>query len=268
MKSQILSIFIFLACSVKAQSPETVTSKVFYRLTHAYDTTNTQKINIEDFYLELGKNSWTYKSYTKFLRDSAVLADSKKAGHFVPPIGQKKGTSEEIYVLPNQKLLFFRPNTLVGNYLLSQDLPVFKWKLENERKMIAGYTCQKARSTYEGRNYTAWFTNELPFTAGPWKLQGLPGLILEAYDSTGRIKFAFTGFIPVKNGKILESGDKDNTRIAWKDFKKIVGSYENDPKGFYERQLNATITTSAPFPKTMKYNGHINYPFAENEIYK
>ena len=268
MKLQIVSLLCLISLTVKAQNSDHVKAKVFYKLSHAYDTTDAKKINVEDFYLQLGANSWNYKSYTKFLRDSAVFADSKKAGHFVPPLARNKGTSEEIFILPIRKKLYFRPNNLIGNYLLSQKLPELNWKLENHRKKVGSYTCQKASCTFNGRSYTAWFTSELPFKAGPWKLQGLPGLILEAYDSTGRIKFDFVGFRPVKNGNILESGEKQNALIAWQDFKKIVRSYESDPKTFFERRLNATISNSAPFPKTLKYNGHINYPLAEDEIYQ
>ena len=266
MKFQLVSIICLLSLAVKAQNAEHIKATVFYKLTHAYDTTDAKKINVEDFYLQLGANSWNYKSYTKFLRDSAVFADSKKAGHFVPPLAKNKGTTEEIYIRPSQNKLYFRPNNLIGNYLLSQELPVLNWKLENQKKKIGTYICQRASCTFNGRSYIAWFTNELPFKAGPWKLQGLPGLILEAYDSTGRIKFDFVGFRPVTNGNLLESVEKQNASIAWQDFRTIVHSYESDPKAFNERRFNATITTSAPFP-TLKYNGHINYPLAEDEIY-
>lgn len=64
-----------------------------------------------------------------------------------------------------------------------------QWKLFNETKKIGNFNCQKAIGTLRGREYIAWFTNEIPIPFGPWKLQGLPGLILEAYTSDEEIYF-------------------------------------------------------------------------------
>ena len=49
--------------------------------------------------------------------------------------------------------------------------------------------CQKASTTYRGRDYVVWFTPEIPVSHGPWKLRGLPGLIIEASDLTGKYEF-------------------------------------------------------------------------------
>lgn len=61
--------------------------------------------------------------------------------------------------------------------------PTIKWKIEKEIKKVGKFTCQKARANFRGRNYIAWFMSDIPLPFGPWKLQGLPGLILEAYDT-------------------------------------------------------------------------------------
>ena len=44
-----------------------------------------------------------------------------------------------------------------------------------------------------GRNYHAWFAPEIPLNEGPWKFNGLPGLILEVYDTQDHYHFTLIG---------------------------------------------------------------------------
>ena len=74
------------------------------------------------------------------------------------------------------------------------------WKITNETKKIGNFKCLKAAALYKGRNYTAWFTTAIPVPYGPWKLHGLPGLILEAYDTDKRVFWYFkTAEYPTKS---------------------------------------------------------------------
>ena len=58
----------------------------------------------------------------------------------------------------------------------------FDWQLHNDTLTVCGYTCRKAVANFRGRTWTAWYTEQIPIDAGPWKLHGLPGLILKASD--------------------------------------------------------------------------------------
>lgn len=57
-------------------------------------------------------------------------------------------------------------------------------EIADSTKNILGYDCVMATAHYHGRDWTAWFTPDIPLPEGPWKLTGLPGLILEASEST------------------------------------------------------------------------------------
>lgn len=64
-----------------------------------------------------------------------------------------------------------------------EKIPEQEWVLLDETDSVAGYACLKAQTRFRGRIWTAWYTPEIPISLGPWKLSGLPGLILKATDS-------------------------------------------------------------------------------------
>lgn len=68
-----------------------------------------------------------------------------------------------------------------------------EWTIGNETKEILDYECFKAETDYRGRHWTAWFSPEIPLEEGPWKLCGLPGLILEAHDTNSDYSFIANG---------------------------------------------------------------------------
>ncbi len=69
----------------------------------------------------------------------------------------------------------------------------FNWKIDPETSDVLNYSCQKATVSFRGREYTAWFTSDIPVSDGPWKFIGLPGLILKVYDSEQRFSFELIG---------------------------------------------------------------------------
>lgn len=64
------------------------------------------------------------------------------------------------------------------NLVIKEQLNLFDWQLVNEKDTILDYPCKTAFAEFRGREYKAHYTTELPFTAAPWKLHGLPGVVL------------------------------------------------------------------------------------------
>ncbi len=83
-------------------------------------------------------------------------------------------------------------SSVTRTVLVEEALTPIEWKLASESKAIGGLQCHKAEGRFRGRDYTVWFTKEIPSRLGPWKLHGLPGLILEATDKTGEVRFYAT----------------------------------------------------------------------------
>jgi len=54
------------------------------------------------------------------------------------------------------------------------------WTLSDDTLTVGGYLCKTATCQLHGRKWTALYSEDIPTSAGPWKLCGLPGLILKA----------------------------------------------------------------------------------------
>lgn len=70
--------------------------------------------------------------------------------------------------------------TLAGQDILIEDsLTNIKWKITDEYRNIAGYTCRRANGIVLDSVYVvAFYTDEIPVSAGPSCFRGLPGMIL------------------------------------------------------------------------------------------
>lgn len=76
-----------------------------------------------------------------------------------------------------------------GVYRYTESVPKQKWKVCEEKKKILDYECQRATCSFRGRDYEAWFAEDIPMSYGPWKFNGLPGLILEVSDTKNEYHF-------------------------------------------------------------------------------
>lgn len=75
---------------------------------------------------------------------------------------------------------FFTSNVDSREFFIYDKVPKTEWKIEEKQtKTIAGYICYKATGIFRGSKVTAYFTKDLPYSAGPFKFYGLPGLILD-----------------------------------------------------------------------------------------
>ncbi len=63
-----------------------------------------------------------------------------------------------------------------------EPLPNFNWKVLKQERIIKGFLCRKASVKYAGREFIAWFSSELPYKDGPYKFNGLPGVIMLIHD--------------------------------------------------------------------------------------
>lgn len=70
-------------------------------------------------------------------------------------------------------------------YITHEPLAKIDWTLSDDTLTISGLFCYRATGELYGKQWTVWYTEEIPSSAGPWKLRGLPGLIVKAEDAKG-----------------------------------------------------------------------------------
>ena len=89
------------------------------------------------------------------------------------------------------------------DYRYVDSLHTQTWTMGDSTREVLGYMCQQATADFRGRRWTAWFATDIPVSDGPWKLGGLPGLILEAYDEGQQHVFTAVGLERVKDELII-----------------------------------------------------------------
>ena len=88
----------------------------------------------------------------------------------------------------------------MSSYFKMESKDEMIWKLENETKKVGKFNLQKAITNFGGRKWTAWFDPEIPFSEGPFKFRGLPGLIFEIEDDNQFFKFSL-----IKSERVKEN---------------------------------------------------------------
>lgn len=151
---------------------------------------------------------------------------------------------------------------MIGNYYYIEPMDDIEWIISDSTKNILGYECILAETDYHGRHWTVWFTPEIPITDGPWKFQGLPGLILEASEPTGQHTFSATG-IENSNQEILpvynpQKYDK-STRV---EMLKMNRSYQDNHSSMIKAQIDLDLGPDLPQSEESK-----KYDFLETDYH-
>ena len=106
-------------------------------------------------------------------------------------------------------------------FIARENLPAINWIILKDTQTIGGYLCKKAVTHFRGRYYEAWFAPDIPVSDGPWKLCGLPGLILEAYDKNKEIQYLFVSIqLPYPSLKYI-TAPRQGKYLSFEAFKNI-----------------------------------------------
>lgn len=167
---------------------------ITYELSYKEDSNNLNIIRKEEMLLLIGENTGFFagKNFYLFIQQGRQAEREGRLDFFLDEYKSKNKMGRFTYSIyknyPSGKITF--TNKVIPTFLLyEEDLSSFQWELKNGEEKVAGYNTRQAGIHYGGRQWTAWYTTEVPINEGPYKFRGLPGLIVKVADSRGHYEF-------------------------------------------------------------------------------
>jgi len=115
-------------------------------------------------------------------------------------------------------------------YLVKDSLRKIKWKITDETRDIAGYTCRRANGIYLDSIYVvAFYTTRIPVPGGPESFNGLPGMILGVALPHENVTWFATkvteGSVAQANIVAPKKGKPTNDKELWKTLQEAAESW-------------------------------------------
>lgn len=214
--------------------------KATYSLSYLLDSTKIDERYEDRKILLIGNKMQHFYSYYNFLNDSAATVLNSQNRNY----GSLNFSDDVLYEayeiyqdLQKNERSVVEYITNYSCYRYFESVETQQWVIHEDTAQILTFNCQKATCRFRGRNWIAWFSCEIPLNAGPWKLCGLPGLIMKAYDEKENYVFECIGLKQMKNNKQAITSRKyydklNNTREE----------YLTAQRNFYENYVNTILS--------------------------
>lgn len=237
---------------------DTVSKNIYYNYTFSTDNKNIKPKKNTITVLQVGKENTKFTDINLLKFDSLLLLYSQK---------EILNSIDINEILPIRKAINFYKSIIKPikgddyilqgriynkNYKFMEKLPLLKWELKENKRKILNYNCKEAIVTYKGRNWTAYYTDEIPLNNGPFVFGGLPGLILEMYDDKDEHHFVAIGIDNKQNSMYNE---KDMITITKDEFYKTERNFHENPGIFINAKIYSSPNVEDKTPmKGLPYN--------------
>lgn len=189
---------------------------------------------------------------------------------------EKQNSNADINLLDNKsfyfikdkknKIIYYQDNILTKQVFVKDSINEMYWEITNNEKNILDFVCKEAKTTFRGREYIAYYTEDIALSNGPWKFGGLPGLILEIKSTDGYLSYNAYNISKVGNQEITLPKIKDTKYLTWEDFSslfiKIYDNYINLIKTSDDVSLGSEVnikvqTAEIIYPKIQNDSGYV-----------
>ena len=220
------------------------TSRFVYQVTMKSDSTDKTNITTENAILDVSPQKSIFYGEGRVKRDS-IMQRMRETRNFDRSAMQNLRSSIDYIVEKDlvKNITYFKTRLGRDQYIYEEDRKI-DWKILPETVKIGEYEAQKAETTFAGRKWYAWFTQDIPFQDGPYKFKGLPGLIVKVEDANGDYSFDLQ-----QSKKISEFPNFDNRggnpiKVKRTDFEKQEKQYRKDPVSF----VTSSFSQGMPAP--------------------
>ena len=229
------------------------------RFTYEYaviaDSTNKADVHKELLVLDVSPTGSLFYSYDKFKSDSIQTIEiNKQSNSKSEIINIKQDYKGKVFYTISKKYPTFKTFLHTGmgndNYKIVDDRKPI-WTISSDQQKIGEFQAQKAQANLYGRKWTAWFATELPIQDGPYKFQGLPGLIVKIEDETKTHSYELKGIANYIDTNKLSLDEERNYNkeilIDYPKYKKLFLEQRNDPAKSLRELMNRAGTNFKMF---------------------
>lgn len=204
-------------------------------ITYSYrfqsDSTDASSVGSTKMLLFLGDDVSKFVSRAAYINDTASRKFTSNEQVFQyqnSPETPRSGVTFQILKnYPRDKTTFIQ-HIPSETYRFEEKLNQFDWEIRNDTVIIGGFKAQKAVCEFGGREWIAWFSPEIPYNDGPYKFNGLPGLILRIHDSRNFFDFEMLSVNKLSPHLMIDIRDKDYIVTTKQGFFKAEDSFRED----------------------------------------
>lgn len=272
-----ISIILFTACtilcsaqtSIKVVTPgelqpglpcDTLRYVITYDMAYVEDTLQVpMKAAHETMLLEIGRKVTAFYSYDAYRSDSINAGLLSRGATQYSVLGRIPWRLYTNY--PETGRSSFTEKLGLDRFVCVESVEKPQWQLcPDSSATILGYRCRLATACYKGRVWSAWYAEDISLYVGPWKLCGLPGLILRAYDSRRHYVFDAIGIKTADEPRPIYYKGEDYEKVSRKDLDGLYRRYYSDPVGYMAADGKVTVKVqdrsgnSVAPPKGVPYN--------------
>lgn len=232
----------------KVPETETIASETM-EFVYDYRWCNDTTGQLEDTYtsdrmlLQIGPDGLSKFSSYKNLTVDSLLMNMTSEQVADAAIEGKLSNGEFMTIFKNytQGKLTHTEKICMDWFRYEEDMPELEWELTDSVTNVLGYECRSAVCNFRGREWKVFYTEDIPLMDGPWKLHGLPGLIMRAVDKDGHYSFECIGIKSQADRPITIYKVPYNTtsRLKYYDAKH---RYDINPYAYYEAGGHGHIT--------------------------